>query len=344
MNETRRMAWVDRPEHLELRETPLAPPRDDEVLIKTAYTAICGSDMHLYRGLHPFVSLPSTIGHELSGCVAAVGSAVTSVKVGDLVVPEPILTCGHCYNCLHGHYHMCQEVSYGYRRGNAGFSDFYVCQERWVHKLPPSTDLKAAALIEPLSVAVHGVEKAGELLGKTVTVLGAGAIGGFAATVARAKGAGKIFLVDINPLRLDFVGPSIGAVTVNPSQEDALAAILAGTEGRGSDVVIECTGTEACVKQAVELVAQLGIIVQIGICPRPLNDFPYARLLQKEVTLRGSQGYCFDFDKAIGLMLDGRIDLKRYATAEFPFSSINEAFQTVSIPNTPNMKVVISYE
>lgn len=343
MNITRRMAWVDRPEHLEIRPSQLEAPRADDVIIKTAYSAICGSDMHLYRGIHPFVKIPCTIGHELSGYVTAVGDHVTSVKVGDLVVPEPILTCGHCYNCLHGNYHMCREVSYGYRKGEAGFGDYYVCQERWIHKLDSGVDPKSAALIEPLSVAVHGVEKAGELLGKTVTVIGAGAIGAFAAAVAHAKGAGRIYLIDTNAARLEMAGRGIAAQIFNPLETDPVAAVAAQTDGRGSDVVIECTGVEPCIKQAVELVSQLGTIVQIGISSRPLSDFHYERILQKEVTLRGSQGYCFDFEKAIGLLNGGQVDLARYITGEFPFEQINEAFQAVSARDTPHMKVLISY-
>lgn len=343
MNHTRKMAWVDAPEHLEIRESQLRQPKANEVLIKTAYSAICGSDMHLYRGHHPFVKIPCTIGHELSGHVVAVGSDVTAVSVGDLVVPEPILTCGHCDNCLRGNYHMCREVSYGYRKGEAGFSDYYFCEERWVHKLDASVSPKVAALIEPLSVAIHGVEKAGELLGKTVTIIGAGAIGSFSAAVCQAKGAGKIYMVDINESRLKIAGAGICTKSFNPKNGDPVAAILDETGGKGCDVVIECTGAETCIKQAVEMACPLGVIVQIAISTHPLNDFDYARILQKELTVRGSQGYCFDFDKAIGLVSTGRIDLSRYIASEFPFEQINEAFAAVSAPNPPNMKVLIHY-
>lgn len=343
MEKLRKMAWVDRPGHLEIRESVLPEPQADEVVIKTAFSAICGSDLHLYRGMHPFVKIPCTIGHELAGYVAAVGSAVTAVKVGDLVVPEPILTCGHCENCLRGNYHMCREVSYGYRKGQAGFGDYYVCRERWVHPLPPGTDPRAAALTEPLSVAIHGVEKAGNLFGRTVAVLGAGTIGALAAAVCAVKGAEKIFLVDRSPFRLELAGNAAGARQINAAACDPVEAILEQTDGVGCDVVVECTGAEQRIVQAVELAAQMGTIVQLGIPTRPLDGFPYAKILQKELTLRGSQGYCFDFEKAVGLICSGQISLERYITGEFPFDKINDAFSAVSAQGAEHMKVIIRY-
>lgn len=343
MKNLRKMAWVDRPGHLEIRESTLSEPRADEVIIKTAFSAICGSDLHLYRGSHPFVKLPCTIGHELAGYVAAVGSDVTAVKVGDLVVPEPILTCGHCRNCLRGNYHMCREVSYGYRRGQAGFGDYYVCRERWVHSLPPGTDLRAAALTEPLSVVIHGVEKAGDLLGKTVAVLGAGTIGALAAAVCAIKGAGRIFLVDRSPFKLNLAGGASGAEQINANTCSPVETILKQTHGTGCEVVVECTGMQERIVQAAELASQMGTIIQLGISTRPLDGFPYAKILQKELTIRGSQGYCFDFEKAVGLIRSGRISLVRYITGEFPFEQINDAFAAVSTQGANHMKVIIRY-
>ena len=151
---------------MEIRESSLPKLGPKDVLIRTAYSAICGSDMHLYHNRHPFVKAPSTIGHELSGTVAAVGQDVSSVQVGDAVVPEPILVCGGCRQCLQGNYHMCEHVSYGYRKGQAGFGDYYICEERWAHKIPQGVALDSAALTEPLSVAIHAAEKAGDLLAR----------------------------------------------------------------------------------------------------------------------------------------------------------------------------------
>ena len=340
----RTMAWVEKADTLTLRESELPELSSDEVLIKTNYSAVCGSDMHLYHDRHPFVKAPSTIGHELAGYVQAVGRDVTLVKPGDLVAPEPILVCGKCRECLDGNYHMCEEVSYGYRKGQAGFGTYYICKERWAHKLPEGADPKAAVLVEPLSVAVHGVQKAGDLLGKTVTVMGAGIIGAFAAAVCRIKGASQIILIDTNPYRLKAAAaPLPGCIAVNPAQEDSVALVREQTSGKGCDVVIECTGSPVCIRNAVELVRKMGTIVQLGICSGPVDQYPYAPILSKEITLKGSQGYCFDFEKAISLMLSGQIDVTAYVSHVFPFGQLGQAFDLAAAPSSESMKILISY-
>lgn len=339
----RKMAWVDKAEHLEWRESKLPELKEDEVLIETKYSAICGSDVHLYHNLHPFVKAPCTIGHELSGVVVAVGKGVKKVAIGDLVAPEPILICGECEYCLSGKYHMCTDVSYAYRRGQAGFGDYFICKERWAHKLPEGMDSKEGAVVEPLSVAIHGVEKAGELLGKSVAVIGAGAIGAFAAALCRIKGASKVIIVDINEYRLKVAARGVAYAVVNAASENVEQRILELTEGKGCDVVIECTGSEVCVKNAINIVCKMGTIVQLGISSRPFNDFNYAALLQKEITLKGSQGYCFDFEKAIRLIQSKMIDLNRYITKVYSEEEINEAFKMAASPSAKCMKVLISY-
>ena len=226
MDTIRKMLWVTAPDTLEIRETPLDAPGPGMVRIKTAYSALCGSDMHLYHGKHPFVKLPSTIGHELSGVIDAVGPEVSGLKPGDRVVPEPILTCGVCDNCRRGNYHMCRNVSFGYRKGEAGYGTYYMCSADRIHLIPEGISLKAAALTEPLSVAVHGAEKAGNLLGKTVAVLGAGTIGALTAAVCRAKGAGRVMIVDRSEFRLDLAAGPIRAEKINALEKDPVDAVL----------------------------------------------------------------------------------------------------------------------
>ena len=340
----RKMAVVQKAEDVRFEEFGIPALGPHDVLLKVSYSAVCGSDLHLYRDIHPFVKAPSTIGHELSGRVVETGSAVTGVQKGDLVVPEPILVCGECAYCKSGDYHMCRDVSYQYRRGQAGFTDFFVVDERWAHKVPQQVGDKSAAIVEPLSVAVHGVRKAGDLLAKTVVVIGAGAIGTLAAHVCRLSGAARVFIVDLNPKRLELSARLSGAQPLNAKEQDVVAFVREQTDGLGCDVVIECTGAEVCAVQALDMVCKMGTIVQLGIPSRNFKDYPYARLLSQEVTLRGSQGYCFDFERAIALLSSGRIDLAQYITHEFPSAQIADAFALAANPDTDSMKILLHYE
>ncbi len=339
----RKMAWVESAKNLRFRESEIPKLKPNEILLKTQYSAICGSDLHLYFDIHPFVKAPSTIGHELSGIVVEVGSEVKGYKEGDMVAPEPILVCGECEYCLRGNYHMCNSVSYQYRKGQAGFGDYFIVDSRWAHKVPSHVDPKEAALIEPLSVAVHGVEKAGEMLGKNVTVIGAGAIGTLAASLCRIKGAAKVWIIDINEYRLKKAEELSGAIGLNSKTTKVVDQIRDETNGMGCDIVIECTGVEACAIDAIEMVRKLGTIVQMGISSKNFESYPYAKILSKEIILKGSQGYCFDFEKSISIIETGKIDLKKYITDIFPHTQINEAFELVAAPDTESMKVLIHY-
>lgn len=339
---TRKMLWVERAQELVFKESEIPPLKENEVLLKTCYSAICGSDLHLYHDAHPFIKAPSTIGHELSGIVTAVGSGVTKVGVGDLVAPEPILVCGECEYCLRGDYHMCNTVSYQYRKGQAGFADYFIVDERWAHKLPSHIDPMEAALVEPLSVAVHGVEKAGGMLGKSVAVFGAGAIGSFAAALCVKQGASKVWVIDINDYRLKLSSELSGAYALNSSKTDVVQEILGATD-IGCDIVIECTGVEDCAIKSIEMVRKLGTIIQMGISSRPFRNYPYAKILSKEITLKGSQGYCFDFETSILLLETKSIDLKKYITDVFPYTGISEAFRKAADPASESMKILVSY-
>ena len=186
---------------------------------------------------------------------------------------------------------MCRTVSFGYRVGEAGFGTYYMCSAERVHLLPPEINLKAASLTEPLSVAVHGAEKAGNLLGKTVAVLGAGTIGALTAAVCKAKGAGRVMIVDRSSFRLDLAADVIGANKINSSSCDPVEKIRELTDGKGAEVIMECTGAAVRIREAVQAAAQLGTIVQLGICRAPMDEYPSAA--EKGVLKKEKNIFCF---------------------------------------------------
>ena len=341
---TRKMAIVKKAGEVVFEESIIPALRENEVLLKTSYSSICGSDLHLFHDTHPFAKAPSAIGHELSGRIVAVGNAVKSLDLGDLVVPEPVLVCGVCGYCMGGSYHMCKNISFQYRRGQSGFSDYFIVEDRWAHRVPAHIGDKAASLVEPLAVAVHAVRKAGDMLAKSALVIGVGAIGTLTAHVCKVAGASKISIIDPNIKRLRIAEDLTGAEGVHVGGQSPVSALMQVTKGAGYDVVFECTGLEECACDAVEVVKKLGVIVQIGISKQNFRDYPYARLLQKEITLRGSQAYCFDFERAIECLVSGVMDMTPYITHEFHADQLREAFELASLPDTDSMKILVRYD
>src|SRR5512138_382872 len=177
MNRACRMAVVTAPGKVEFQERCLPELGARDVLVQIKAAAICGSDLHVFKGLHPSAALPVTVGHEAAGQIIEIGGAVTKHAVGDRVTIEPIITCGTCEFCERGLYHLCTSVSFKYRQGQGAFASFFVASEERVHTLPARISYEEGALVEPLSVALHAVKKSGLRVGETCAIFGAGAIG-----------------------------------------------------------------------------------------------------------------------------------------------------------------------
>ena len=186
MKETYPMAVMVAPGRVEFQEHRLAVLGNKDVLIQIKAAAICGSDLHIFKGRHPSAGLPVAVGHEASGQIIAVGREVTKHQVGERVTIEPVISCGQCDFCRRGHYHLCVNISFQYRKGQGVFTPYFIAAEERVYKLPENLSYQEGALVEPLSVALHAVKKSGVCLGQSSAVFGAGAIGLLVAMLARA--------------------------------------------------------------------------------------------------------------------------------------------------------------
>ena len=196
------MAMVFEPGKVEFEDREVAEPGPGQVLIKTKASSICGSDLHAFHGKHPFAPLPAALGHELAGQVAEIGPGVDKVKPGDRVVLEPVIICRQCEFCARGDYHLCTRISFHHRQGRGAFTPFFLADQDWVHLLPDNLSFEEGALVEPLSVAVHALGKAGLKMGQSVAVFGAGAIGLLLLLLARRAGAGEVFVADVKEPQL----------------------------------------------------------------------------------------------------------------------------------------------
>ena len=191
------------PGHIEFREAPVPAPNAGEVLVKIMKIGVCGSDIHVYHGEHPFTKYPVTQGHEVSGKIAALGEGVTGFAVGQKVTIEPQVYCGRCHPCTHGKYNLCEELRVMGFQTTGTASEYFAVDAGKVTPLPETMTYSEGAMIEPLAVTVHAVRRAGDVRGQKIAVLGAGPIGILLAQSAKALGAAQVLITDISTPRLE---------------------------------------------------------------------------------------------------------------------------------------------
>lgn len=311
----------------------------DEVLVKVAASAICGSDLHIARGMHPSAPLPVTIGHEFSGDIVAIGDQVKNVTVGERVTVEPCIVCGECDACRHGNYGYCEHISFTYRNGDGAMADYVVVKAPYVYPLPDYLSYETGALIEPLSVATHAVRRADIRLGETVLIIGAGAIGMMVAAMCRRSGAAEIIIADFSDSRLEMALEVGATVAVNSGKTDLEQEVMRITGGKGVDKSFECVGRESCFTQAVMTLKRNGTATIVGIYEHPQIQFLVSRLITHEIKVQGAQGYCWDFPIAIAAAKD--IPMEKFVTHTFPLEQLQEALDTALDSRSGSVKVIV---
>jgi len=337
-----RGARIAAPGRVELAEVDLPDLGPRDVLVRVRAAAICGSDLHLYRGRHPDVPLPSAAGHEVAGEVEAVGREVTAVRVGDRVCVEPVIPCGRCGPCLEGHYNRCLDIAYGYRVGRPGLADWYVAEDRWVHLLPENLSFEEGALVEPAAVAFHILRSLGVGLADRLVVFGAGPVGLLCLQAAAAAGVRRVWVVDIRRDRLGLARELVREVRlVDAGGSDPVAAVLADTDGQGVSCSIEAVGLGRTLEQALGVLAKGGRAAVAGIFEVPTVQLDAALIVKRELRLLGCSGYCHDFPVALDMAGAGRLALGALVSHRFPLSRVADAFAAAADPGERAVKVIV---
>lgn len=334
-----RIGRVTEPGKVDFLINTVNEPKPYQVIVKIISSAICGSDLHIFKGKHPSAPLPVTIGHEFAGEVMAIGSRVSKVKAGDRVTVEPVIVCGKCSACKTGDYGYCENISFTYRRGDGAMADYITVEEPYLYKLPEHLSYNAGALIEPLSVAVHAVRRAGIKLGEKVLIIGAGAIGLLIAALCRKNGATEVAIADYSQRRLEMALELGATTTINPSEQDVYDAVEKITDGIGMDKTFECVGLEATFNQAAMSLRKNGLATIVGIFENPNITIPVTRFITHEIKIQGSQGYCWDFP--IALEMSKEIELERLVTHIFKLQDLQKALETCLDRNSGVIKVII---
>lgn len=324
---------------IELEQTEKREPRDREVLIRVESAAVCGGDLHMFRGKHPYVKFPCTIGHEVAGIVEAVGKGVTTIKVGDRVTSEPLMTCGECYWCRHGRYDYCENLKLKYKNGYSGFGQYYYSEEQFTHVLPENISLDVGSLMEPFACSVHAVRKGEINLGDTVCVLGDGPIALMIAQNSVISGASKVFISGHHERNLK-IAEQYGCIPI-PQGADIRTYILDNTDGIGVDVTFEAVGVPATFNLSMTVTRKGGKAIIFGLFEDEFNSKTLIDAMTREIEVIGSSSYCWDFQRGIQLVSSGRVNLDSLITDYYPLSKINEALTAKNTSEGRPIKIII---
>ncbi len=310
---------------VKVTDIPMQPLGDEDVRIKVAYCAICGSDPHLVENIFGW-EVPFGLGHELSGVVVELGAKATKkgLKVGDKVSGNFLKFCGTCYYCQNGQQQFCEHAD---ESNNPGMSEYIVWHESQVYKMPDDVDLKEACLLEPISVAVRLMDKVDLQIGQTVAICGGGPIGLLATQAIRMSGAANLTLIEPIADRRD-LALSYGADhVVDPIAEDVKKAAMDLTGGRGFDVVIDCSGSTKAVYDLPYITAKGGKLIYAAMYPNdfemPLNIYKYC--YANELTITGMYVSPYAFPRAWQIF--PKFNLEAFTSAVFPIDEASEAFK-----------------
>lgn len=322
-------------------------------MIHPRATGICGSDLHLWRhGKIGTLELHGdlVLGHESAGDVLAVGEGVTNVQAGDRVAIEPGVPCGDCFLCWKGDYNLCEDVKFIGIFPFAGSMQRYIVHDaRFVYKLPDNMTYAHGALVEPVSVAYHGVRRAELELGKGVVIAGAGPIGLVTLLLAKASGCTPIVITDLSKERLDFAKKLVPDVipyqidTKKTNQENGLAikSLFGSSEYDAPPRALECTGVESSINTLAYVVRRSGLLLIIGVGRDYINNFPFMHLSLAEIDVKFINRYHDTWPAVIKLISNGIINVDALVTHRVELENANKAFDLASNPKNGSIKVLI---
>jgi L-iditol 2-dehydrogenase len=334
-----RVARFYAPGDLRLEDAAEPAPGPDEVKIRVRQCSTCGTDVKIYNHGHHHLVPPRVIGHEVAGEIVEVGAGVDGWSVGDPVQVIAAVPCGTCPDCTRGRMTVCpNQTSVGYHY-DGGFAEYLVVPRAvlavdGLNRIPQGVSFAEASVAEPLACVVNGQELAGVGRGDDVVVVGAGPIGCLHVRLARANGARRVFLVDLNRSRLD-----MSAAVVEPDEAicagevDAVDKVRKLTDGRGVDVVITAAASGAAQQDALQMVARSGRISFFGGLPKdkPTIELDSNLVHYRELTIFGANGSSPAHNKrALELIASGQVPVHDLITHRLRLAEIHEAIELVA--------------
>lgn len=339
---------------LEVVPVPVLAP--GEVLLKIEACGICAGDVKAWKGAPRFwggegqpkyIKEPVIPGHEFLGHIAALGEGVSHVAIGERVIAEQIVPCGHCRFCRRGQYWMCERHDvYGFQHHvNGGMAEYMRIPREsmpYLHRVPETMPVETAVLIEPFSCSLHTVDRANVQIGDVVVLSGAGTLGlGMMGPLVH-RGAEALVVVDLKDDRLALAKKFGATHVLNPSQVDVVKEIKRMTEGYGADIYIEATGAPASVVQGLDCLRRLGRFVEMSVFGQPVTVDWSIISDTKELDVLGVHLSPYCYPRVIRGLETKTIPSQGVVTHQFPLHSYIEAFETMATAKDEAIKVILA--
>lgn len=344
MKETMLQELMTAPFELRIDQVPIPKIEENQVLVKMKRVGICGSDNHVYHGLHPYVTYPLVQGHEVSGKIVEMGAQVTGLKTNQKVTIEPQVYCGKCYPCTHGKYNLCESLKVmGFQTIGAS-SEYFAVDASKITPLPDTMTYDEGAMIEPLAVTVHACRQAGDVKGKKIAVLGAGPIGILLCQSLKAFGAEKVMVTDISDYRLELAKECGADRVYNTKYADFGEALIECFGEDKADIIYDCAGNDITMGQAIANARKGSTIILVAVYAG-MATVDLAKLNDSELDLNTSMMYRHeDYVDAIRFVEEGKIKLKPLMSKHFAFRDYKKAYEYIEEHGETTMKVLIDID
>jgi L-gulonate 5-dehydrogenase len=342
LKEYRKIEWID---------VPTPKIKDDQVLVKTTFASICGSDQHIFRGdFHPRTSLPLILGHEFVGVIAETGKSITRFRKGDKVAVDPIIWCGSCPACKIGHYPACTSLKLLGIDLDGGFGEYVAAGENMLFKLTDKIPARHAALVEILSIGFHASNRAGVKAGKTIAIWGAGKVGQSILQAARTRTDEQIFIVDLIDDRLKIAGQNYSnVITINPSRTNPIEAIKEHTNGKGVDIAFEAVGhahiiegVHNPVRSCINVIRGAGTVCVLGLGDDPAPIL-FKEMIWKEAKIVASRVSHGEFAEAIVQLDEGRLKPEAMITDVLTAAEAQKGFELLENEPEKHLKILLEF-
>lgn len=329
------------PGKIEFRDVPVPKVKEGQVLVKIKRIGICGSDIHVYHGKHPYTSYPVVQGHEVSGEIVKLSDSSSNFKEGDKVTIQPQVVCGKCYSCKHGQNHICDNLRVMGFQTTGMASEYFAVDLKKVLKLPENISYDHGALVEPLAVAVHALKRGGDIKRRKILILGAGPIGNLVAQAANGMGAQSVMITEISDYRLNIARECGINYCLNSKTQD-IGEKLINTFGEDkADLILECVGINTTTEQAIANARKGTDIIVVGVFAEEAT-VDLGLVQDRELRLIGTLMYQEeDYRKAIELIEESKVKLDPIITEHFPFEDYLEAYKYIEEKKDKIMKVMI---